>query len=110
MLANGADINGQDWQRNTPLLSAAMTGQVWLVRDLIRRGADLHIRNRYGETPLIAAQSIVHSEIYAGVPAFQQIEVLLQTAERREAAAHKRKERHAGRAGSISLYRTECGI
>lgn len=64
LLKNGADVNGCDYDRRTPLHVAAADGQLQMLVWLLRRGASVHVRDRHGHTPL---QQAVHFERVACV-------------------------------------------
>ncbi|KAF8496179.1 hypothetical protein F5888DRAFT_413684 [Russula emetica] len=49
---SGADTNVQCHAGNTPLHSAAYSGDVEMVQDLLDLGADVNVRNKYGQTLL----------------------------------------------------------
>src|SRR5687768_4999565 len=55
LLYNGAAVDGQDKQRNTPLILAAGLGFPDGVRLLLARGANVNAANAQGETALIRA-------------------------------------------------------
>ena len=51
-----ADVNAQDIDGNTPLHWATNSHRWWIALRLLRLGADLHIENNRGETPLDMAK------------------------------------------------------
>lgn len=55
LLAAGADSNGRDHHRDTPLKWAALSGLKEIAELLIERGADLNATDQAGFTPLHAA-------------------------------------------------------
>ncbi|MBU9766950.1 ankyrin repeat domain-containing protein [Mycobacterium sp. TNTM28] len=55
LLAEGADVNAADAQGFTPLLFAAASDSVDVVRLLLDAGADIEAANDKGETPLYKA-------------------------------------------------------
>ncbi|KAL4494067.1 hypothetical protein ABPG72_016023 [Tetrahymena utriculariae] len=59
----GHPIDFQDFEGNTPLLSAASSDARESLRVLINRGANKNIRNFYGETPVFLAAKYGHTEI-----------------------------------------------
>jgi uncharacterized protein len=56
LLKAGADINAQDRNGETPLILAAMGGEVDLVRLFISHGADVNVRDREGRSALDRAR------------------------------------------------------
>jgi hypothetical protein len=53
LLADGADVNEQDWDRgNTPIHWAAANGNLDAIEVLLEYGADINIQNKHGRTPL----------------------------------------------------------
>jgi ankyrin repeat protein len=56
MLSLGFDMNARGGEGFTPIASAALRGDVEIVRLLAERGADLEIRNDYGGTALESCQ------------------------------------------------------
>ena len=53
----GADVNAASDAGDTALHAAAFHGFDSVVEYLVRRGADLHVRNARGETPLARAMN-----------------------------------------------------
>lgn len=51
LLANGADVNVQDTQGNTPLYHAIMNKNGKMIKLLLDNGADMYIRNKRGDSP-----------------------------------------------------------
>ena len=62
-LAQGADINAQGIDGETPLTIAALAGQQLIVEALLKHGADPQVRNKKGMTALHAAAYGDHREI-----------------------------------------------
>jgi len=50
---NGADLNLQDNNGNTPLNCAAQKGFAEVARILVEAGAQVNTVNKFGDTPLI---------------------------------------------------------
>ena len=63
LLKQGAQINIQDDEGNTPLHIAVNLGHRVLVRQLITRGADLNLKNKAGNNPLELAIASRNEEI-----------------------------------------------
>ena len=64
LLDAGADMNQSTSTYGfTPLLLAANNGNHLIVRELIRRGADLNLPSKSGETPIICASENGHLDI-----------------------------------------------
>ncbi len=63
LLKNGADMNLQDYQGNTPLHLACMIGAYNHVRLLLQNGAYTNLKNNDGQTPLMLAQMNDHQKI-----------------------------------------------
>ena len=53
LIENGADVNKEDKDGNTPLIEAVMGNNESIIRFLIENGADVNKENRKGNTPLI---------------------------------------------------------
>jgi uncharacterized protein len=60
LIAAGADVDLQDAERNNPLLVAGETGNVALLRVVLRARPDLRRTNRFGGTALIPAADRGH--------------------------------------------------
>ena len=58
----GCDINLQDKNGNTPLMSAIILGQQKAISLLIEKGADLHLENNSKRTAISLAQQIHDQE------------------------------------------------
>ena len=52
LLQNGADLNAQDWCGKTPLHDSVLQGDVEFVELLVQNKADVHVRNKYGDSPV----------------------------------------------------------
>lgn len=63
LLQNGAELNAQDDNGETPLIAAVTRGQKALVELLLEKGADANIRNAKGETPFDIANSANRSDL-----------------------------------------------
>jgi ankyrin repeat protein len=59
----GADVDLQDGDRNNPLLVCGETGDVAVLREVLRGEPDLGATNRYGGTALIPASDRGHVEM-----------------------------------------------
>jgi len=69
LLADGADVNAQDWLGRTSLLHACMHGNVSLpvLEALIAAGADVNRQDKGGLTPLTAAITTAHANDRDGI-------------------------------------------
>jgi len=56
-------VDAQDADGHTAVLIAAQRGHARLVRLLIRQGANIHLANRFGDTPLSAAVAEGHRQV-----------------------------------------------
>ena len=63
LLNKGVDIEGTDFQGNTPLRRAAWEGKTDMVRFLLSRGARDDVSIRDGYSPLLAAARNGHTEV-----------------------------------------------
>jgi ankyrin repeat protein len=64
LVAQGADINEPSGAgEETPLIAAARLGNIEIVRELVRSGADIDFNNKQNETALLAAARHCKSEI-----------------------------------------------
>jgi ankyrin repeat protein len=64
LLADGADVNEQDWDRgNTPIHWASACGNLDAIEVLLEYGADINIQNKHGRTPLHALVSERYDKI-----------------------------------------------
>ncbi|KAF8834090.1 ankyrin, partial [Paxillus ammoniavirescens] len=52
------DLNAKNWDSSTPLHSACYAGHINIVELLLKKGADPHVRTKWGKTPL----DIAHRE------------------------------------------------
>jgi uncharacterized protein len=59
----GADVDLQDDQRNNPLLVSGETGDVAMLREVLRAEPDLRRTNRFGGTALIPASDRGHVDM-----------------------------------------------
>ena len=57
LLDHGATIDARDAKKETPLRRAVNCRQIEIVRLLVRRGADPHLADRRGVTPLDRART-----------------------------------------------------
>jgi uncharacterized protein len=62
-LADGADVDAQDENLDNALLVCGATGNVDVLREVLRAGPDLTRTNRYGGTALIPACERGHVEV-----------------------------------------------
>lgn len=63
LIENGADVNVQDNEDNTPLLNAIQTNNLKIVKLLLENGAKVNVRNRDGVYPVIKSSQIGDYEI-----------------------------------------------
>lgn len=63
MLTNGADPNAKQHQNFTPLHAAAANGSVYLTTLLIRKGAQVDVKDDAGKTPLDLANAKRHLQV-----------------------------------------------
>ena len=63
LVKQGADVHAVDAQKRTPLVCAAMNGQIDVARVLLGEGADVNARDSSSATPLHAAVINDHVEI-----------------------------------------------
>lgn len=63
LVKQGASINNQDAQGNTPLHDAIREDRRVVVKYLVNRGADLTLTNRAGQTPLALAIALQRNDI-----------------------------------------------
>lgn len=61
LVANGANLNGTDYDARTPLHLAGAFGQVDMVDYLLAQGADINAKDRWGHTPLDDAYRSKHA-------------------------------------------------
>ena len=64
-LDSGITVEAKDNRGRTPLMLAAMTGDLVAIRQLLGRGANVNARSNSNETPLLLAVIYGHSEIAA---------------------------------------------
>lgn len=62
-IRNGADVNVQTKNLQTPLHIACQRGHLEITKTLLANGAELEVRNGNGETPLQIAKSKSHVHI-----------------------------------------------
>ncbi|PZO38662.1 MAG: hypothetical protein DCF19_15790 [Pseudanabaena frigida] len=62
LIRNGASINNQDNNRNTPLNNAARYANKEIIKILIENGANVNNRGGYGQTPLFMASMYGNKE------------------------------------------------
>ena len=62
-LSDPASINSQMRNGSTPLAQAALWGQLSLVQELLKNGADVKVANGDGNTPLHLAAFMCHREV-----------------------------------------------
>lgn len=60
---NGADINGVDFEGNTPLHVAAKKGQLAVVEYLIEQGANVNAQDKQTRTPLWYSATNFHKDV-----------------------------------------------
>jgi ankyrin repeat protein len=65
LLGKGAEVNARDDSGATPLYQAAAWGRLEVVDVLLRKGADVGIRNREHLSPMEAAIANGHDAIAA---------------------------------------------
>jgi len=63
LIENGADLNVQDSEEQTPLIIATKCNDIEIARLLIEAGANLNIQDNYGNTALIIASKTGNIEI-----------------------------------------------
>lgn len=63
LLKAGANINGVDINKKTPLHLAAPIGRLSLVRYLVEQGADIHLKDNAHKTPLVYAIEKNHIKV-----------------------------------------------
>lgn len=51
LIANGADVNAQDFEDYTPLHNAAWNGHLEIVKTLVNQGANINLASYDGSTP-----------------------------------------------------------
>ncbi len=55
LIKAGADVNGTDTLKHTPLMIAAANGNTAIVKALLKKGASINAQNYFGETALMIA-------------------------------------------------------
>ncbi len=91
----GADVNAKDGNGGyTALMHAVIMGRIEVIKALINAGADINATNADGQTALMFAESVGHSEA---------IEILKQ-AKKKNKLAHN-KEKHHSVSKSLSSIR-----
>jgi hypothetical protein len=63
LIKNGADVNIQDDNKNTPLIWASNYGDKEIVEILLKNGADFNLKNIFNETALKKASFYEYKEI-----------------------------------------------
>jgi ankyrin repeat protein/beta-lactamase regulating signal transducer with metallopeptidase domain len=63
LIAQGADVNSEDWKRQTALHLAAEHGYIDIARILIANGSDVNAKDKYGYTPLHEAAQGSHGDV-----------------------------------------------
>lgn len=63
LMEAGANVNAQDAILNSPFLYAGAEGNIELVKEALKHGADFMVLNRYGGTALIPAAEKGHLEM-----------------------------------------------
>lgn len=63
LMKAGANVNAQDAILNSPFLYAGAEGNIELVKEALKHGADFMVLNRYGGTALIPAAEKGHLEM-----------------------------------------------
>jgi ankyrin repeat protein len=59
LIAKGASVNAPGYRGNTPLIDAAQSGEVEVVKALLKAGADPNLADSSGVTPLAWAAMVV---------------------------------------------------
>ena len=65
LIAAGADVNAQAANRDTPWLLAGALGRTTMLRQMLPKGPDFSIRNRFGGNALIPACERAHVDTVA---------------------------------------------
>ena len=55
LVNSGSDVNGVSLEGDTPIKTAARSGNVVVISELLRQGADVNLTNKLGVSPLISA-------------------------------------------------------
>jgi len=63
ILDGGASANCYDYDHRTPLHLAASEGQLDCCKELVLRGASVHTKDRFGNTPLTDALLAGHDDV-----------------------------------------------
>jgi len=63
LVANGADVNTQDFMGQTPITWAARVGTGEIVEILIKAGADVNLQNSEGTRPLDRSTNNGHKTV-----------------------------------------------
>lgn len=93
-IAAGAEIDGEDEDGHTPLMSAAWGGHLDIVKLLIEKGADPN-RWAQGDNPLSRAVAGGHREIYDYLRAIVSKDILESVTEEELVQSEKRRGREA---------------
>ena len=62
-LVTGVDINKGDYDLRTALHLAAAEGQFDMVKYLVSKGADVNVKDRWNNTPIVDAKTKNHQDI-----------------------------------------------
>ena len=60
-------VNAQDWQKDTPLHEACIRGNLFIVKELLKHGADVNAQNDDGKNPLQIACKGGYAEVVKAI-------------------------------------------